>query len=97
MVRSGRGPFKPAWTRRARAMHEMFFENLRNPVHIRRVGLMRQFCPGQVYSNQKQAGEPSIFVRPRIVLWSPILDLGGSVLKRFRIEISRLCNMGPLP
>jgi hypothetical protein len=50
MVRSGRGPFKPAQPRRARAMHEIFFENLRNPAHIRRAGLMRQFCPDQVYS-----------------------------------------------
>jgi hypothetical protein len=50
MVRSGRGPFKPARPRRARAMHDFFFENLRNPARIYRVGLMRQFRPGQVYS-----------------------------------------------
>jgi hypothetical protein len=37
MVRSGRGPFKPARPRRARALHEFcFFENLRNPARIRR-------------------------------------------------------------
>jgi hypothetical protein len=37
MVRSGRGPFKPARPRRARAMHEFFPENLRNPApeHMR--------------------------------------------------------------
>jgi hypothetical protein len=50
MVRSGRGPFKPARPRRARAMHKFFFENLRNPGHIRRAGLMRQFSAGQLYS-----------------------------------------------
>jgi hypothetical protein len=33
-----------------RAMHEFFFENLRNPARIRRAGLMRQFRPDQVYS-----------------------------------------------
>jgi hypothetical protein len=27
----------------ARAMHEIFFENFRNPARIRRAGLMRQF------------------------------------------------------
>jgi hypothetical protein len=52
MVRSGRGPFKPARPRRARAMHEFFSENLLNPAHDRRAGLMRQFRPGQVYSIQ---------------------------------------------
>jgi hypothetical protein len=31
-------------------MHEFFFENLQNPAHIRRVGLMRQFSSGQLYS-----------------------------------------------
>jgi hypothetical protein len=50
MVRSGRGPFKPARPRRARAMHEFFFENLQNPAHICRAGLMRQFSSGQLYS-----------------------------------------------
>ncbi len=50
MVRSGRGPFKPARPRRARAMHEIFFENLRNPAHNRRAGLMRQFSSSQLYS-----------------------------------------------
>jgi hypothetical protein len=28
-------------------MHEIFPENLRNPAHDRRAGLMRQFRPGQ--------------------------------------------------
>jgi hypothetical protein len=51
MVRSGRGPFKPARPRRARAMHEFFFENLQNPAHIRRAGLMRQFSSDQLYSS----------------------------------------------
>jgi hypothetical protein len=32
-------------------MHEFFPENLRNPAHNRRAGLMRQFRPNQVYSN----------------------------------------------
>jgi hypothetical protein len=50
MVRSGRGPFKPARPRRARAMHEFFPAKLRNPAHNRRAGLMRQFRTGQVYS-----------------------------------------------
>jgi hypothetical protein len=50
MVRSGRGPFKPARPRRARAMHDFFSENLLNPAHNRRAGLMRQFRPGQDYS-----------------------------------------------
>ena len=31
-------------------MHEIFFENLRNPACSRRAGLMRQFRPNQVYS-----------------------------------------------
>jgi hypothetical protein len=31
-------------------MHEIFLENLRNPAHNRRAGLMRQFRTGQVYS-----------------------------------------------
>jgi hypothetical protein len=31
-------------------MHEIFFENLRNPARIRRAGLLRQFRAGQVYS-----------------------------------------------
>ena len=31
-------------------MHEFFFENLRNPAHNRRAGLMRQFSSGQLYS-----------------------------------------------
>jgi hypothetical protein len=35
---------------RARAMHEIFFENLRNPAHIRRAGLMRQFSFSQLNS-----------------------------------------------
>ena len=50
MVRSGRGPFRPARPRRARAMHEIFFENLRNPARIRLADLMRQFCPSQLDS-----------------------------------------------
>ena len=33
-------------------MHEFFSENLRNPAHIRRAGLMRQFSSGQLYSIQ---------------------------------------------
>ena len=49
MVRSGHGPFKPARPRRGGGMHEIFSENLRNPARIRPAGLMRQFCPGQVY------------------------------------------------
>jgi hypothetical protein len=52
MVRSGRGPFRPARPRRARAMHDFFFENLRNPAHNRRAGLMRQFSSGQLYSSE---------------------------------------------
>jgi hypothetical protein len=51
MVRSGRGPFRPARPRRERAMHETFLENLRNPAHIRRAGLMRQFSSLQIYSS----------------------------------------------
>jgi hypothetical protein len=51
MVRSGRGPFKPARPpRRARAMHELFFEKLRNPARGRREVAMRQFPTVQVYS-----------------------------------------------
>jgi hypothetical protein len=52
MVRSGRGPFKPALPRRARAMHEIFFENLRNPARNRPAGLMRQFRSDQLDSTQ---------------------------------------------
>jgi hypothetical protein len=51
MVRSGRGPFKPARPRRARAIHEFFFENLRNPARGRRAVAMRQFPTGQVYNS----------------------------------------------
>jgi hypothetical protein len=50
MVRSERGPVKPARPRAARAMHEFFSENLRNPARNRRAGLMRQFCPSQLDS-----------------------------------------------
>ena len=46
----GRVNVKRTRPRRARAMHEFFFENLRNPAHNRRAGLMRQFPTGQVYS-----------------------------------------------
>jgi hypothetical protein len=35
-----------------RAMHELFFRKLRNPARNRRAGLMRQFCPDQVYSKR---------------------------------------------
>jgi hypothetical protein len=55
MVRSGRGPFKPARPRRGRAMHEFFFEKLRNPAHNRRAGLMRQFRTNQVYSRASRS------------------------------------------
>jgi hypothetical protein len=37
-------------------MHEFFPENLRNPVRIRRAGLMHHFCPGQVYSTAVDKG-----------------------------------------
>ena len=36
--------------RRARAMHEIFFENLRNPARFRRASAMRQFPTGQLDS-----------------------------------------------
>ena len=41
---------KPAPARRVRAMHEFFFENLRNPARDRRAGAMRQFPTDQVHS-----------------------------------------------
>jgi hypothetical protein len=50
MVRSGRGPFRPA--RRARAMHEFFLENLRNPARGRSAGSVRQFPTAQLVSRQ---------------------------------------------
>jgi hypothetical protein len=50
MVRSGRGPFKPARPRRARAMHDFPPENLRNPARILCAGLMRQFRSDQLDS-----------------------------------------------
>ena len=50
MVRSGRGPFKPARPGRARAMHDFFLENLRNPTRDRRACVMRQFSSGQLDS-----------------------------------------------
>jgi hypothetical protein len=37
--------------RQARALHEFFFENLRNAARVRRAGVMRQFPTGQVYSS----------------------------------------------
>jgi hypothetical protein len=52
MVRSGRGPFRPARPRRVRAMHEFIFENLRNPARGRRAGAMRQFRSGQLDSTK---------------------------------------------
>ena len=33
-------------------MHELFFENLRNPARARRAGLMRQFRSGQLNSTK---------------------------------------------
>jgi hypothetical protein len=53
MVRSGRGPFRPARARHARAMHEFFFENLQNPAPDRRAGAMHQFCSGQLNSSHQ--------------------------------------------
>ena len=47
---SWEGKLSNARGRAARAMHEFFFENLRNPAHNRRAGLMRQFSSGQLYS-----------------------------------------------
>jgi hypothetical protein len=53
-----------------------FLENLRNPAHIRRAGLMRQFSSGQLYS-RRMAGIDSTGatkligtgrVAPRIVM-----------------------------
>jgi hypothetical protein len=35
-------------------MHEIFFENLRNPARILRAGLMRQFSSGQLDSTRVQ-------------------------------------------
>ena len=62
VVRSGRGPFRPTRARparamhgRARAMHEFFFENLRNPALVRCAGLMPQFCPAQLNSTRIHA------------------------------------------
>ena len=48
---SWEGKLSNARGRAARAMHDFFFENLRNPAHNRRAGLMRQFSSGQLYSN----------------------------------------------
>ena len=56
MVRSGRGPFRPSRARRARAMHEFFSENLRNPARDGCPGLMHQFRPGQVYNTVNLIG-----------------------------------------
>ena len=88
MVRSGRGPFKPSWPRRARAMHEFFFENLRNLARSRRAGLMRQFRPGQVYSTRKKTQRSNsksasmvlggiaieLVMELDLVPWSPIFE-----------------------
>jgi hypothetical protein len=52
MVRSGRGPVKPARTRCAHAMHIVFFENLRNPARGRPAGALRQFPTAQLDSTQ---------------------------------------------
>jgi hypothetical protein len=37
-------------------MHEIFSENLRNPAHNRRAGLMRQFSSSQLYSISLDSG-----------------------------------------
>jgi hypothetical protein len=47
------GKLSNAGGRAARAMHEFFFENLRNPAHNRHAGLMRQFCSGQLDSRSR--------------------------------------------
>jgi hypothetical protein len=60
MVRSDRGPFKPAGSRRVRAMHDFFFENLRNPVRMWRVVVMRQFSTNQVDSTKFSTGIPNL-------------------------------------
>ena len=72
MVRSGRGPFKFAPSRHARAMHEIFFENLRDPARNRRAGLMRQFCPSQLDSTLDRL-LPSAFASTFELLSKPLL------------------------
>jgi hypothetical protein len=70
MVRSGRGPFRPARPRRARAMHEFSPEILRNPARNRRAGLMRQFRSGQlvsVYAARARGG--GVEARQQPALW----------------------------
>ena len=84
MVRSGRGPFRPARARHARAMHEFFFENLQNPAPDRRAGAMHQFCSGQL--NSSHQSEPrSACLCIRIwsfgAVWCPKLESPGTVLK----------------
>ena len=77
MVRSGRGPFRPARPRRARAMHDFFFENLRNPARIRRAGLMRQFCPGQLDSRGLDSSCTRVLLQYFVLEYGRVLALHG--------------------
>jgi hypothetical protein len=70
MVRSGRGPFRPARARRVRTMHEIFFENLRNPARDRRAGAMRQFSTGQVFESSIQYNDSMSMINVDLFLTS---------------------------
>jgi hypothetical protein len=75
--------------RRARAIHEFFFENLRNPARNRRAGLMRQFCTGQVYSILVDLGDfgqiPGPKFRSKLVL-----HYSGGVLLLLLLRFPRI-------
>jgi hypothetical protein len=41
-------------------MHEMFFENLRNPARVRRAGVMRKCFMNHVYSNAAKLSKTGV-------------------------------------
>jgi hypothetical protein len=57
--------------RAARAMHELFFENLRNPARSRRAGLKRQFRSGQLDSSRDNSMRTKRIVAAAVLVATP--------------------------
>jgi hypothetical protein len=71
-----------------------FFENLRNPAHNRRAGLMRQFSSGQLDSRgsgcrQYQFQITSVCNSLRLVLHKVLCTFGNQFLRTSRINGGR--------
>ena len=79
MVRSGRGPFRPARPRRARDACFFFLEHLRNPARSRRAGLMRQFRSSQLDSNDDAAQMDTKFSTMVVLVLNLVLNLEFSI------------------